>query len=108
MADPAPALVLGTAILKALRGVDASASNDGPRFVSLASEAARRGYSTRSFRAWCVRRGVPIREGSHREAWVSPADVDRAIEGLPVAAAPPSVDDEVDASVRAAQDRRRR
>ena len=75
------------------------ANADRPHWVSLPSEAARRGMGTNAFRQWCHRRGVTIREGSHREAWVAPAEVDRAIEGLPAAKRPASrtpTRDEVD------------
>lgn len=81
MADPITA-----AILAAVR--DALPANDRPAWVTLASEAQRRGHSTTAFRRWCERHGVQIRQESHRDAWVSPAEVDRAVEGLPLAIGP--------------------
>lgn len=85
MAVSRPAEALASAVLALVRDV-APANSDAPRWVTIAAEAKRRGHTTTSFRRWCERHRVPIREGSHRDAWVSPADVDRAVEGLPLAA----------------------
>lgn len=80
---------VGAVLLAAL--AEASPANtDAPRWVSLALEARRRGYSTTAMRAWCLRHGVTIREESHRDAWVSPAEIDRAVEGFGVATRSPS------------------
>ena len=103
---------LGKALLSLIAEA-APANTDTPRWVDLGAEAKRRGKSTSSLRAWCQRRGVTIRESSHREAWVSPAEIDRAIEGLPVAVTPPSratrSEDERDAEeARRARDAARR
>lgn len=83
-----PAEALASAVLALVRDV-APANTATPRWVSLAAEATRRGYTTTAFRRWCERHSVPIREGSHRDAWVSPAEVDRAVEGLPLATTAP-------------------
>jgi len=91
---------LGTAILRALRE-EAPANADRPAWVTLSSEAARRGMSTSAMRAWCYRRKVVIREGSHKDAWVSPAEVDRAIEGLPLAKRPTTDIDDIDKAIDA-------
>ena len=108
MGDPAQAL--GNALLAALR--DATPANaDTARWVSLPVEAKRRGRTTNALRAWCLARGVEIRQGSHRDAWVQPAEIDRAIEGLPLAQRAPSrtpVDDEeIDRAIDAHPPRRR-
>lgn len=70
-----------------------------PRWVRLPEEARLRGFSTEGLRRWCVARGVPIRQSSHRDAWVSPEAIDAAVEGLPVAgtAAPDEIDAELNA-----------
>lgn len=82
MADAA--LALGRAVLDALRAV-APTPEARPAWVLLGAEGRARGYrSTRSFRAWCVSHGVTIRTDSSRVSWVSPADVDAAIAGMPV------------------------
>lgn len=92
---------LGAALLRVMR--EAPANNAAlPAWVTLATEAQRRGMSTSAMRAWCHRHGVTIREGSHKDAWVSPAEVDRAIEGLPPARRP-VVGDEIDRAIDAQQ-----
>lgn len=106
-----PASQVGRALLEALRAASPT-NTDAPRWVTLAEEARRRGKSTSALRDWCFRHGVPIREESHRDAWVSPADVDRVIEGLPLATRAPSREtkSETDAEVERAleaRDRRR-
>lgn len=78
------------AVLLAALAEAAPANTDAPRWVSLALEAKRRGYTTPAFRAWCLRHRVTIREESHRDAWVSPAEIDRAVEGFAVATRAPS------------------
>jgi hypothetical protein len=85
---------LGQALLDALRALPQS--NDGPpEWVALDAEAKRRGKSTRQLRAWCCSHGVEIRQENHRDAWVRPADVDRAVAGMPVASSP-TRGDEID------------
>lgn len=71
-----------------------------PRWVRLPEEARLRGFSTEGLRRWCRARGVPIRQSSHRDAWVSPAAIDAAVEALPVASAS-STPDEIDAELNA-------
>ena len=95
MADPA--LALGRAVLDALRAAT-PANTARPAWVLLGAEGRARGYrSTRAFRAWCLTHGVTIRTDSSRVSWVSPADVDAAIAGLPVARrTTDALDDEVD------------
>lgn len=83
-----PAVRLGHAVLSVLR--DVAPSNDTPRWVDLAAEAKRRGMSTTALRDWCLKRGIPIHQESHRRAWVSPQAIDAAVEGLPVATRSPS------------------
>lgn len=78
------------AVLLAALAEASPANSDQPRWVSLGAEAKRRGYSTSGLRAWCLRHGVTIREESHRDAWVSPAEIDRAVEGFAVATRAPS------------------
>lgn len=99
--------LVGVALLNALREA-VPTNSDAPRWVALAEEAKRRGKSTSAFRDWCHRHGVAIREESHRDAWVSPADVDRAIEGLPLATRAPSRETrtEAEADVDRVLDRR--
>ncbi len=85
---------LGAGILRAIQ--EAAASNTqaiAPAWVTLSCEAARRGMTTSAMRAWCHRHKVVIREGSHKDAWVQPLEVDRAIEGLPPARRPVLGDD---------------
>lgn len=83
MGDPAAELA---ELIRRIAASTSPANGDGaPEWVLLPAEAKRRGFSTRQFRAWCLKRGVPIREASHREAWVRPLDVSRAVEGLPLA-----------------------
>lgn len=78
---------LGQALLDALRALPPT--NDvPPEWVALDAEAKRRGKSTRQFRAWCSSHGVEIRQENHRDAWVRPADVDRAVAGMPVVSSP--------------------
>lgn len=85
---------LGAALIAAVRAMQPS-SDQPPEWVALDAEAKRRGKSTRQFRAWCVSHCVEIRQENHRDAWVRPADVDRAVAGMPVAASP-SRGDEID------------
>lgn len=92
-APPPPAesaaTALGAALLRLVREL-AAAPTAPSEWVSLAIEAKRRGKSTSALRAWCLRHRVTIREESHRDAWVRPADIDRAIEAFPVATQSPS------------------
>jgi hypothetical protein len=95
-----PAHRIGRAILDAIRTLPAN--NDvRAEWVALDAEARRRGKSTRQFRAWCLAHGVELRQENHRDAWVRPADVDRAVAGMP-AVAPPPRGDEIDQEVRKA------
>jgi len=96
------------ALLDALRALRAAIApvTPLPEWVPLEVEAQRRGKSTAALRAWCLARSVEIRESSHRDAWVRPADIDRAISRLPLAQRPASrvprseVDDEIDLELR--------
>ena len=75
---------LGAAVLAAMR--EHLPSNDAaPTWRRIEAEASSRGFpSTRAFRAWCLARQVPLREANQRDAWVCPADVDAAVERMPV------------------------
>lgn len=65
---------------------EAAAKGTTPTWVRLDGEAeARKFPSTRAFRAWCLARGVEVKEFTARDTWVRPADVDRAIDGAPAA-----------------------
>lgn len=80
---------------------DATPTVRAPEWVRIEAEARVRGFpSTRAFRLWCLARGVEVRESSVRDTWVRPADVDRAVAGLPLvrrAAAPENdIDREID------------
>lgn len=79
------ARIVGQALLDALRTLPTEVDARS-EWVALAAEAKRRGKSTRQFRAWCAKHLVEIRQENHREAWVRPSDVDRAIAGMPVVA----------------------
>lgn len=93
-----PARQIGQAILDAIRTVPEN--NDGrPEWVALGAEAKRRGKSTRQFRAWCLSHGVEIRQENHRDAWVRPGDVDRAVSRMPTVARP-TPGDEIDQELR--------
>lgn len=60
-----------------------------PMWVLLHVEGARRGFrNALAFRRWCRGRGIPVRRDG-KMLWVSPADIDRAIEALPAPAAAP-------------------
>lgn len=59
-----------------------------PAWMPLSSEAKLRGLSTQGLRRWCCARGVPIRQSSLRDAWVSPGAIDAAVEALPLATVP--------------------
>ena len=76
-----------TALLDALRALRTALSPVAPlpEWVPLDVEAQRRGKTTSTLRDWCLARGVEIRQSSHRDAWVRPADIDHAVAGLPVA-----------------------
>ncbi len=72
-----------------------SQGGPGPRWVLLAQEALTRGFrNALAFRRWCRKRNVPIvTEGKFQ--WVSPAEVDRALDAIsshapPSEPAPPS------------------
>lgn len=106
MGDPMQELV--TALRRVL-ALDAPAANDGAReWVALDAEAKARGKATRQFRAWCVSHEVEIRQGGHKDAWVRPADVDRAIAGFTPVPTRRRESDELDAAMEAARQRRRR
>lgn len=85
---------LGEAIIAAVRAMQ-QGSDEPPEWVALDAEAKRRGKSTRQFRAWCVSHRVELRQENHRDAWVRPADVDRAVAGMPIASSP-TRGDEID------------
>jgi len=58
-----------------------------PRWRRIEAEAIRRGFSsTRAFRSWCLTRAVLVREDNQRDTWVNPAEVDAAVERMPVVA----------------------
>jgi hypothetical protein len=93
------AAALGEALLAALSKVVEPSANS--QWVALDAEAKKRGLSTTALRRWCMRRGVVIRQESHRRAWVSPRSIDEVIENLPTADVAPSrrtrsADDELD------------
>ncbi len=73
------------------------AANDNgpsrPRWVRLPEEAKLRGFTAEGLRRWCRARGVQIRQENHRDAWVSPAEIDAAVEAMPVANRPPAPDE---------------
>jgi hypothetical protein len=100
MADPARVTALTTALL------DAVASNDARvAWRTLSGEAAARGFpSSRAFRDWCYRAGVPVRDVAG-VALVAVAEVDRAgldapARPVPLSARPDSaVADEIDAAL---------
>lgn len=83
---------------------DLAVTNELTRWRRIEAEAIRRGFSsTRAFRAWCLARGVPLREDNHRDTWVEPSAVDAAIERMPTVgvrrirvADDPDLDDEID------------
>jgi len=77
------ARTLGQALLDALRTLPRE-DDARSEWVALGAEAKRRGKSTRQFREWCVKHRVEIRQENHREAWVRPIQVDRAIAGMTV------------------------
>ncbi len=106
MADPLLDVLVAAVIERLPRPTPA---NDGsPAWRTLAAEARIRGKSVRAFRRWCTSHGVEIRQDSHRDAWVSPAQVDRAVEGFAPVATRQHVADEVDAAIEAARQRRAR
>lgn len=61
-----------------------------PRYRQLAAEAARLGMSTSRLRAWCISHAVAVHVDDHKTAWVSPDEIARAVEGLPLARPAPS------------------
>jgi hypothetical protein len=63
---------------------DLAPTGEPPRWRRIEAEATRRGFpSTRSFRGWCLARGVVLREDSQRDTWVEPAAIDAAVERMP-------------------------
>lgn len=78
-----PATELGSVLLRVLR--EATPPPVTPsRWRRIEAEAAARGFgSTRALREWCLRRGVPLHEDSHRDTWVQPEAIDAAVERLP-------------------------
>ncbi len=90
---------------EAIEGVlrETADGRDTPRWRRIEAEATRRGFpSTRAFRSWCLVRRVEVREDSHRDTWVSPAEVDAAVERMPIvsrrasSARDSEFDDEID------------
>lgn len=71
-------------------------------WVRIEAEASARGFpSTRSLRLWCLARGIELHEGSARDTWVRPADIDRAVAALPrvrrtSSGTPDDIDREID------------
>lgn len=64
--------------------VTAAGSAVVPRWVLLSEEARVRGFrNALAFKRWCVKRRVALKRDGRR-LWVSPGEVDRAVEGLPV------------------------
>lgn len=84
-----PARLIGEAVMSAL--ATALPSNAAaPAWRTLAAEGALRGFpSTRAFRDWCYRVGVPIREVGGVSS-VAPADVDRVFAAAEDRPTPPS------------------
>lgn len=79
-----PATELGATLLRALREASPANATPVPRWRRIEAEAALRGFSsTRALRDWCLRHGVTPREDSHRDTWVSPAEIDAAVERFP-------------------------
>lgn len=79
-----PATELGATLLRALREASPANAPSVPRWRRIEAEAALRGFSsTRALRDWCLRHGVTPREDSHRDTWVSPAEIDAAVERFP-------------------------
>lgn len=94
---------MGDALRDEIERIVRDVAPAGPprEWVRIEAEASARGFpSTRAFRAWCLARGVEVRESSVRDTWVRPAEVDRAVAGLPLvrrAAAPENdIDREID------------
>lgn len=73
-----------------------------PAWMPLVAEARLRGLSTQVLRRWCYARGVPIRQGSLRDAWVAPAAIDAAVEALPLAPVPEAEREGLEEDVAAA------
>lgn len=70
MGDP-----LRQAIAEVVR--DMLPANDHRQWRRIDAEAVARGFkSTRSFREWCLARGVPVREDNHKDTWVDVAGID--------------------------------
>jgi hypothetical protein len=84
-----PARLIGEAVMNAL--ATALPSNAAaPAWRTLAAEGSLRGFpSTRAFREWCYRVGVPIREVGGVPS-VAPADVDRVFAAAEDRPTPPS------------------
>lgn len=61
-----------------------------PRYRQLAAEAERLGMSTSRLRVWCLSHAVAVHVDDHKTAWVSPDEIARAVEGLPLARPAPS------------------
>lgn len=57
-----------------------------PRWVLLSEEARVRGFrNALAFKRWCVKQRVALKLDGRR-LWVSPVEVDRAVESLPARA----------------------
>lgn len=68
-----------------------ASSRSAPRYVLLVEEARLRGFrNALAFKRWCVRRQVSLKRDG-KKLWVAPADVDRAVDGLPTRSAEPAV-----------------
>ncbi len=86
-------------LLEALR--ELTPSNEAtPVWRELGAEARVRGLARRTFREWCQRSGVAIRD-VNGIAYVSPSEVDRVIAQGPVRPTPPSLAPQSDAEADA-------
>lgn len=65
-----------------LRDVVPGSQASPPTFVTVTSEAVRRGCTPRELRATCRALGVPLRQDGPK-AWVCPSELDKALGGLP-------------------------
>lgn len=86
-----PARMIGDALLAAMREAAASNCATGPAWRTLTAEGAARGFpSTRSFREWCYRAGVPVREVAG-VSHVQPSAVDAVFTAVEDRTPPASV-----------------
>lgn len=70
-----------------------------PQWRELGTEAQMRGLKRRTFREWCQRSGVAIRD-VNGIAYVSPSEVDRVIANGKPRATPPSLVPQSDAEAQ--------